>query len=65
MGKGDSGDAGKPSDFDASLPDNAAEAQAAKDAAKERGIDRVFSDSKAKEKADSFWSSVFGGKKDR
>lgn len=52
-----------PSDVDPSLPDNAAEAEAAKDSQKESLIDRAYSDTKAKDGADSFWSSIFGGKK--
>ncbi|HUO50280.1 MAG TPA: hypothetical protein VMU25_01820 [Candidatus Paceibacterota bacterium] len=49
-----------PSDFDASLPDNQAEAQAARDAANESAAEKSWSDTKAKEGADSFWSSIFG-----
>ncbi|ESY52070.1 MULTISPECIES: hypothetical protein [unclassified Mesorhizobium] len=49
-------------DFDPGIANNKAEAQAAKDAAKESLIERTYSDSKAKEGADSLWSSIFGKK---
>lgn len=53
----------KPSDIDASLPDNKAEADASKDARSESLIERTYSDTKAKESAGSLMSSIFGGKK--
>lgn len=53
----------KSSDFDSSLPDNKAEAQAARDSARESTIEKSWSDTKAKEGADSVWSSIFGGRK--
>ena len=53
----------KPSDFDSSLPDNKAEADAAKDSKSESLIEKTYSDTKAKENADSLMTSIFGGKK--
>jgi hypothetical protein len=59
----DSGSGFVPSnDFDPSIPNGDAEKQAAKDAANESLIERTYSDSKAKEGADSLWSSIFGKK---
>lgn len=61
MNGSDSSDGGtKSSDFGAELPDNAAESQAAKDSASESVIEKSWSDTKAKEGADSVWSSIFG-----
>jgi len=53
----------KPSDVDPSLPDNKAEAAAAKDSKNESLIDKTYSDTKAKQSSDSLWSSIWGGKK--
>ena len=39
----------KPSDVDPSLPDNKAENEAAKDAAKESPIEKTYNDAKAKD----------------
>ncbi len=50
----------KSSDFDSSLPDNKAEADAAKDAAKESPLEKSYNDSRAKEGATSLWESIFG-----
>ncbi|ESZ51711.1 hypothetical protein X731_03795 [Mesorhizobium sp. L2C054A000] len=62
-GSSDSGsDSVKSSDYDPSLPDNKAEAQAARDAAKESTIEKSWSDTKAKESNDSLMSSIFGKK---
>ncbi len=52
----------KPSDFDASLPDNRAEAQATRDAARESRAERAAGEKAAKESGGSLWSSIFGGK---
>lgn len=52
----------KSSDFDPSLPDNRAEADAAKDAAKESKTERWYNDSRASEGASSLWESIFGRK---
>lgn len=60
-GPGSSEDGGmKSSDFDASLPDNAAEAQAAKDAADESPLEQSYRDSAAREASGSLWDSIFG-----
>lgn len=48
------------SDFDPSLPDNSAEAQAAKDAANESPLEKSYSDSRASEGSSSLWESIFG-----
>jgi hypothetical protein len=57
MGK-KSSEGTKSSDYDPSLPDNAAEAEAAKDSAKESGIEKSYSDSKAKHSADKLHRSI-------
>ena len=51
-----------PSEYEPSLPDNAAENQAAKDAEKETSAEKAQNDAAAKEGAGSFWSSIFGKK---
>lgn len=50
----------KSSDFDPSLPDNRAESDAAKDAAKESPMEKAYGDHKASEGASSLWESIFG-----
>ena len=57
---GSSGQGTASSDYDSSLPNNAAESQAAKDSARESTIEKSWSDTKAKDGADSLWSSIFG-----
>lgn len=60
MGK-DSGGV-KSSDFDPSLPNNRAEADAARDSAKESQTEKWYNDSKASESSNSLWESIFGKK---
>ena len=57
---GGDGDGVKSSDFDASLPDNAAEVDAAKDSAKESATEKVYNNHVASEGASSLWESIFG-----
>lgn len=60
---GDSGDNGvTPSDVDPSLPDNTAELEAAKDAAKESKGEACYNDARASKGANSLWESIFGKK---
>jgi len=59
---GSSGQGTASSDYDSSLPNNDAETQAARDSAKESMIEKSWSDTKAKDGADSLWSSIFGRK---